>query len=89
MKTGIPLEKDAYQLYFIKLKKDAPDIDNMRKWLLKPKDEEDNRKLDGYCKAYATSYITDNGMWYEEEHMCKNFPLTEGDIAALNVVTEF
>lgn len=84
LKADFRLETDVYQLLFIKLKKDAPDIDNVRKWVTKPKDEEDVRKLEGYCKEYAVTYVTDNGIWYEKESLLKNFPLSEYDISALN-----
>jgi hypothetical protein len=83
MKEDFPLDKDVYLLFFIKLKKDAPDIDNARKWILKPHDEEDLRKLSGYCKEVATSYVIDDGVWYDKESITKNFPLTEADLASL------
>ncbi len=89
LKNDIQLEKDIYQFFFIKLKKDAPDLDNARKWILKPKDEEDLRKLNGYCKEYATSYIMDKGIWYEKDNALKNFPLSETDLAALSASKSF
>lgn len=83
LKTAFPLEKDVLLLFFIKMKKDAPDLDQARKWIIKPKDEEDLRKLDGYCKEFAISYSLDKGMWYEKENILKKFPLTEYDISSL------
>ncbi|MDB5282518.1 MAG: hypothetical protein JWO06_1593 [Bacteroidota bacterium] len=89
LKNDLSLEKDVYQLFFIKLKKDAKDIDEARKWIMKPKDEEDLRKLDGYCKEFATSYVMDQGIWYDKENVLKNFPLTENDIAVLSSTKTF
>lgn len=83
LKAAFLLQNDVYQLYFIKLKKDAPDIDNVRKWILKPRDEEDARKLEGYCKEYASGATMDKGVWFEKEEVLKNFPLTESDIFSL------
>ncbi len=83
LKGDFPLENDVYQAYFIKLKKDAPDLDQARKWITKPKDEEDARKVEGYCKEYATIYTIDKGMWYEQANFLKNFPVTQGDINGL------
>jgi hypothetical protein len=83
LKGDFPLENDVYQLCFIKLKKDAPDLDQARKWITKPKDEEDARKMEGYCKAYASSYTIDNGMWYEQPNVLSNFPLSQADVNAL------
>lgn len=83
LKNDFPLEHDVYLLFFIKLKADAPNIADARKWITKPKDEEDLRKLDGYCKEFATSYVMDNGMWYAQENILKNFPVSEGDVNSL------
>ncbi len=84
MKKDITLDKDVYRVYYIKLKKDAPDIANMRKWVTKPKDEDDTRKMEGYCRQYSPSYMIDKGMWYEKENVIKNFPVNEGDVASLS-----
>jgi phage tail tube protein FII len=83
MKEGMVLEKDVYRVYFIKLKKDAPDLADMRKWVTKPKDDEDLRKMEGYSKAYATTFNIDSGMWYDKENLLKNFPLDEAALSAL------
>ena len=82
-KNDFPLEQDVFLLFFIKMKKDAPDFEQVRKWIMKPKDEEDLRKLDGYSKQFATSYVMDKGMWYEKDNLLNNFPLNEYDINAL------
>jgi len=84
LKSDFPLEKDVYLLFFIKLKKDAHDIDNVRKWVNKQDDEETARKLNGYCREFATSQVLNQGIWYDKDNVIKNFPLTEYDIAALN-----
>lgn len=84
LKNDFPLEHDVYLLFFIKLKADAPNLTDARKWITKPKDEEDLRKLDGYCKEFATSYVMDKGMWYAQENVLKNFPVSEGDINSLS-----
>jgi hypothetical protein len=83
LKSDFPLEKDVYLLYFIKLKKDAQDIDNVRKWINKQDDEETARKLNGYCQEFATSNFLSQGMWYDKDNVLKNFPLSEFDIATL------
>jgi len=89
LKTYFPLEQDVYLLFFIKLKPDAPNLVDARKWIAKPKDEEDLRKLEGYCKEYATSYVTDNGMWYEEVNVLKNFPVGQSDLSLLSSAKSF
>ena len=89
LKVDFPLEKDVYQLLFIKLKKDARDIDNARKWINKQDDEETARKLDGYCKEFASSQVLDHGIWYDKDNLVKNFPLNENDIATLSFSKSF
>lgn len=88
LKTDFP-SADIYLLFFIKLKADAPNLADARKWIAKPKDEEDLRKLEGYCKEYATSYVTDNGMWYKEANVLKNFPVSQGDLSLLSSAKSF
>ena len=83
IKSDFPLTQDVYLLYFIKLKKDAPDIDNVRKWINKQDDEENVRKLDGYCQQFATSTVLTGGIWYDRNSVLKNFPLNEYDMASL------
>jgi hypothetical protein len=82
-KTDFPLEQDVFLLFFIKTKKDAADLDQARKWIMKPKDDEDLRKLEGYCKQFATSYVMDNGMWYEKDKVLKNFPVSEYEVNSM------
>jgi hypothetical protein len=89
LKNDFPLEKDVYLLYFVKLKKDAQDIDNIRKWINKQDDEETARKLKGYCQQFATSTVLDQGMWYDKDNVLKNFPLSEYDIASLTGSKQF
>lgn len=84
MKGDFPLTGNVYQVSFIKLKKDVPNLGDARKWIIKPKDEEDLHKLEGYCKEFASSYVLDGGIWYEEENVIKNFPVTAADVNSLN-----
>jgi hypothetical protein len=83
MKADFPLQNDVYLVYYIKLKKDATDLAQARKWILNPKNEEDLQKLDGYCKEFATSYSLAEGLWYEKDKALKNFPVSEYDLQLL------
>lgn len=89
VKNGFPLEKDVYLLMFIKLKKDAPDMDNIRKWVNKQDDDETARKLNGYCQQFATSTVLGQGIWYDKDNVLKNFPLSENDMAVLSYSKTF
>lgn len=83
LKADFPLNDNVYHVYFIKLKKEAPNLNEARKWITKPKDEEDQRKLEGYCKDFASSYDITDGMWFEQANVLKNFPVNENELAAL------
>jgi hypothetical protein len=49
------LDENLVKAIFIKVPKNAPDIENLRKWY-KSEQHEDIKKLDTYCYTYATKY---------------------------------
>jgi len=83
LNKDFPLEKDVFLVFFVKLKKEAPDLEQVRKWIKKPEDEESMRKLEGYSKEFASSYALNKGFWFERDIMLKNFPLNEYDLNLL------
>lgn len=83
MKADFLLDEDVYQLFFVKIKKDAPDLDKARKWILKPKDEDDFKRLQGYAKDFASMAVLEKGMWYTKPDILKAFPLNENDLSLL------
>ncbi|MBL0309065.1 MAG: hypothetical protein IPP77_05115 [Bacteroidetes bacterium] len=89
LKSNFPLENDVYLILFIKFKKNIPDYEQARKWILKPKSEEDLFRLEGYCKEFANVYVLEKGMWYDKETLLKNFPLNESDINSLIASKDF
>lgn len=89
MKGDYLLESDVMLFFFIKLRKDAPNLDEARKWILKPKGEEDLQKLEGYCRDVAVSYALQPGMWFEKEKALQNFPVSEGDLNGLAASRSF
>lgn len=90
MKNDFLLDDDVYQVYFIKLKKDAPELKDARQWITKPRDEEDNRKLLGYCKEFAISYSLDKPMWFTGDNLLKTFSLSNYEMGQLgNKFSEF
>jgi hypothetical protein len=84
MKTSFPLEQDVYQLYFFKLKPEAPDLPSLRK-MITVEDPDAEAKLLGYCKEFASSFSVDKGMWYTKENALKNFPVSEVDLVSMRV----
>lgn len=92
VKTDFTSEDDFYRVSYIKLPKDAPDLKDARKWITKPKDEEDQRKLEGYCRDIALSYSLNSGLWQTKEMALNNFPISESELnslASLKAYKEF
>ncbi|MCW5908140.1 MAG: hypothetical protein KIS94_09795 [Chitinophagales bacterium] len=83
VKNDFPLEEDYFKIVFIKLPKDAPDLKEVKKWITKPKDEEELQKLEGYCRDMALSYVLGNGVWFNKEMALKSFPFNEYEISSL------
>lgn len=82
-KQDFLLEEDVYQVFYVKLKKDAPQLSDVRKWILRPSGEEDARKLEGYCKEYAISYLLDKGIWLSSTNLLKTFSLSNYEMGQL------
>lgn len=83
MKSNFLLDEDVYLLFFIKLKKDAPDLAQARKWIMKPKNEDDFQRLKGYAKDFSSASMLEKGVWYTHAELLKAFPLSESDVASL------
>ena len=84
LKPDFLSEKDVYLLYFIKLKKGVPNLNEARKWIMKPKTVEDTQKLEGYCREFAEAFILDKGVWHDKESLLKNFPLDDYTVSLLS-----
>lgn len=80
LKTEFPLTGDVYQVLFIKLRPDAPDLTETRKFITQPKTDEDTVKLNSYCREFATSFSVEQGMWFAEEKLLMNFPLSKFEL---------
>jgi hypothetical protein len=83
VKADFTQNEDVLRILYIKLPKDAPDLKDARKWITKPKDEEEERKLEGYCRDIALTYSIDKGLWYNKETALNNFPVSEADLNSL------
>lgn len=83
MKDEFILDNDVHRVNFVRLKPDAPDLKDFKKWLTQPQTQEDTLKLNGYCRELSTSYDIEEGMWFEEEKLTQLFPLSKFEIQQL------
>jgi hypothetical protein len=79
-KTNFTLDADIYDIQFARFPIAAAELDKMQPILFAPKNEEESRKRDGYCKALATSYSLREQNWVGASYILKQFPLSEADL---------
>lgn len=80
-KDGFILPKDMYQVFYIKLPSDAPDLKEARKWILKPSDEEDIIMAEGYSKQFSSGFELKNALWMDAGQLQERFKLNLSAVA--------
>ena len=88
-KEKFTLETDLYDIRYVQIRTDAPELGKMLPTIISPKNEEEERRRDGYCKAIARGYsfIPDN--WMASVAIIKQFPVSESDLKNLAQVGKF
>lgn len=67
------LDESILRCYFIKVKKQAPEQENLKTWW-KEKDEEDWSKMVDYARKYADKYILDDSTWVRIDDLVSEYP---------------
>lgn len=88
-KDKFTLESDIYDLQYVEIHTDAPDLDKMRSTMLNPRTDEDVNKREGYCKAYAQGYSFADGNWMSAPAVLKRFPIKEDELRKLASMGRF
>lgn len=88
-KDKFTLESDIYDLQYVEIHTDAPDLDKMRPTILNPRTEDDINKREGYCKAYAQSYSFADSNWLSGPAVMKRFPLKAEELKKLGTTGRF
>lgn len=82
-KDKFTLESDIYDLQYVEIHTDAPDLDKMRPTILNPRTDDDINKREGYCKAYAQSYSFADSNWMSGPAVMKRFPVKQDELKKL------
>ncbi|MBS1625479.1 MAG: hypothetical protein JSS76_01375 [Bacteroidetes bacterium] len=88
-KEKFTLESDIYDLQYVEIPTDAPDLDKMRPTILNPRTDDDINKREGYCKAYAQSYSFADSNWLSAAAVMKRFPITPDELKKIGAAGRF
>ena len=88
-KDGFILPRDMYQVYYIKLPTDAPDLKQARSWILKPADEEDVIMAEGYCKQFSSGFEMNNALWMDVDQIQERFKVSPSSLQSSGVFREY
>src|SRR5690606_15386915 len=72
--SNFELKQNIVRGIFIKVAKDAPKIERLKK-LIHSNKSKDKKELKSYCFRFATSYSLDDSLWVNFEELIKNTPL--------------
>ncbi len=89
---NFPLKQNVIRGQFVKVPKEAPKINELRKWMKAGK-QSDQEQLKEYCLTFATLYSVQDSIWINFDDIIKNTPLAELpnkiDFISKNKYTEF
>jgi hypothetical protein len=83
------LANDIYLVQFIKLKEDAPELKDFKKLLFNINTQEDEERVEGYCKANAIAYAYAHPLWYNSDHLTSFFLLSDREVGQLTSSERF
>ncbi|MFC3196406.1 hypothetical protein ACFOET_02145 [Parapedobacter deserti] len=69
------LKQPILKLSYIRLKKDAPELDRVKRWFLST-DFKEQDLLEKYCSMYALQYALRDTAWYYADDLIKKVPLS-------------
>lgn len=86
---NFPLQESIYFIQYIKLKDAAPDHNVFTKLLFNIRTEEDEKRIEGYCRANVTVYAFANPLWYNTDNLKSMFLLSDDEVQSLRVSKQF
>jgi len=69
------LKQPILKVSYIRLKKDAPELERVKRWFLSA-DLNEQGLLEQYCSLYATDYMLRDTSWHYADELIKKFPLS-------------
>jgi hypothetical protein len=88
-KEKFTLEADIYDMQYVQIHSDAEELKKMQPLIVNPKNEEEQQKREGYCKAVAKSYSFAEGNWMTSSAILKQFPIEQKEIQSLAASGKF
>lgn len=76
-KATFQLESPVYDVKYARIRIDAEDISKMEGVLMHPKNEDEERRREGYCKAFATAYSFADENWISLPSATATFPISD------------
>jgi thiol-disulfide isomerase/thioredoxin len=70
----LSVAKKDYRVIFIKVKKDAPNLNKLQKWY-KSDIQNDIISLESYCHQYAQNFFLDDNTWLLFDDLLKEVPI--------------
>ena len=72
------LKRPIFKASYLELEKDAPDRENLRKWLLS-ENPDDSEHLQRYAERYSRNFSLSDTSWYYIEELAKKIPIAQID----------
>lgn len=82
------LNHNIVQALYLKISKEAPEIDKVKRWY-KSNDEENISRLEDYCYQYATKYDSFENKWIPFNNLLIEIPINIDDQARFLKFNEF
>ena len=73
-KKNFELKDNIIKVLYVKLRKDAPNIDKVKKWYTS-EDPKLRQELEDYCHQYASNYYFDDNTWLLFDDLLKEIPI--------------
>ena len=74
--SNFELKENILKLRYIKVNKEAPKLDQVKRWCRSSK-EEDQQKLQEYCLQFASLYSLDDSSWVSFDELLKTIPIQD------------
>ncbi len=82
-KGNYALENDIYLVNFVFINPESEDFEKIKPLFSKNRNEDEQRALEGYCKAYSKDYNITDGVWKTANRMTIDFLMDDAQIASL------
>ena len=82
-KGNYALENDIYLVNYVFINPESEDFEKIKPLFAKKRNEDEQRALEGYCKAYSKNYNINDGVWKTANRITIDFLMDDAQIASL------